>query len=225
MWQRDPLSLNHCLPNLFSKNMDESLTQFKKQLPQFQIDADIAPSSVTVSCSAKTKAFKPEYNWQKPYLNLLADICHIYHPHKYKQGQMSTKQLGVFLDIEICLIESINNAILHGHSGLSNDNAHDPDRTMAYLEACEKKLFIEPVLPLDITVKTTVTRENLIISVQDQGQGYNVDRVLGEMGIKLINEHPPTDLYSRRGLYLIHQCSDRVQFSNNGRCITMTWLC
>lgn len=92
--------------------------------------------------------------------------------------------------IMLTLNEAATNAIVHG-------NQEDPNKT--------------------VTIEASQSAGNLIISVEDQGSGFNPDDLPDPLKEEnLLNT-------GGRGVYLIKEYADKTTFSKNGRKLTMVF--
>jgi len=91
-------------------------------------------------------------------------------------------------DIKLALEESLTNAIKHGNK-------------------------LKPGLPVDVSVNTRTNQ--LIITVKDQGKGFNFKNVPDP------TEKDRLTRTSGRGVFLIKKIMDEVRFYNGGRSIRM----
>ncbi|MFQ5953081.1 MAG: ATP-binding protein [Candidatus Omnitrophota bacterium] len=94
----------------------------------------------------------------------------------------------IIFDIHVGFVEALRNAMIHG-------NKNDPDKV--------------------VRIETEVTREMIIITVEDEGDGFDPkslpDPTLDE---NLLKE-------GGRGVYLINHLMDEVEYENGGRKVVM----
>ncbi len=95
---------------------------------------------------------------------------------------------AVLSNISICVDELLNNALLHG-------NDLDESRS--------------------ISVALTFDQEKAMISVEDQGQGFDHRKMLEEFTSNA------DMLPERRGLFIVHYLMDEVVFNDRGNKVTM----
>jgi serine/threonine-protein kinase RsbW len=95
----------------------------------------------------------------------------------------------VYGNIVIAVTEAVNNSIMHG-------NKENPDKSVSI---CAR--LLNPFL--------------LAITVQDEGNGFNVDN--------LPDPTLPENILSDtgRGVYIIKEICDNVEYSRNGATVTM----
>lgn len=94
----------------------------------------------------------------------------------------------IIFDIHVAFEEALRNAMIHG-------NKLNPDKK--------------------VKVETEITPEELIISVEDEGEGFDVDKLPDPtVEENLLKE-------SGRGVYLIRYLMDEVRFENGGRRVVM----
>ena len=91
-------------------------------------------------------------------------------------------------NISICVDELFNNALLHGNN---------LDET--------KKIFI----------KLTFTHEELVLSVEDEGNGFDYKNLLMEFSNSSLN------LPKKRGLFIVNYICDDISFNKKGNKITV----
>lgn len=106
----------------------------------------------------------------------------------------ATGDIGISVDnygkILVCTLEAVNNALMHG-------NKLNPDK------------FVEIILELKC--------EDFIISVTDEGTGFNPKQVPDPTipgNIESING---------RGVYLMSRLADNIKYSKRGNVVTMTF--
>jgi serine/threonine-protein kinase RsbW len=95
----------------------------------------------------------------------------------------------VYGNIVIAVTEAVNNAIMHG-------NKENPDKNVSI-----SARLLNPFL--------------LTITVQDEGNGFNVD----DLPDPTLPENILSD--TGRGVYIIKEICDNVEYSRNGTTVTM----
>lgn len=100
-------------------------------------------------------------------------------------AELSDNQYG---NVMIALSEGVTNAILHG-------NKEDPNKK--------------------VTVNAHLTSEELIISIKDEGPGFDPDSIPDPLKDEnLMNE-------GGRGVFLMEHYADKVDFSDGGSTLTL----
>ncbi len=95
----------------------------------------------------------------------------------------------IIFDVHVGFEEALRNAMIHG-------NRNDP----------EKK----------VTIETQVTEEAVIISVEDEGEGFDP----GKLPDPTLDENLLKE--GGRGVYLINHLMDEVAYERGGRKVVMT---
>lgn len=125
--------------------------------------------------------------------------------------------LSNIVNIKMGLFEILVNAIEHGNLGITSEQKE-------YLLSSSKwedefRILIQSPLARQtfITVEITLEKNQLSITVEDQGNGFDVSRV----SEKLENAQPSTSL-SGRGIIMTKYYFDRVVYNNKGNSVTIT---
>jgi serine/threonine-protein kinase RsbW len=95
----------------------------------------------------------------------------------------------IIFDVHVGFEEALRNAMIHG-------NRQDPDKK--------------------VTVETAVTDNSVIISVEDEGEGFDPK----DLPDPTRNENLLKE--SGRGVYLMKHLMDDIRYDNGGRRVTMT---
>jgi CheY-like chemotaxis protein/anti-sigma regulatory factor (Ser/Thr protein kinase) len=133
--------------------------------------------------------------------------------------EQSLKQMKLCEDsglilLGVALHEALTNAILHGNLELSSD-LRETDEKRYYQEAQTRRAR-EPYCLRRVVVRVTLTRDEAILVVRDEGNGF--DPAL------LPDPTDPANLgrVSGRGLLLIQTFMDHVEHNTRGNEIIMT---
>jgi len=95
---------------------------------------------------------------------------------------------NILANISICIDELLNNAIIHGN---------DMDEA--------KKIYI----------KLVFDNENLSLSVEDEGKGFDYKKLLSEIA------DSSQELPTKRGLFIVNYLMDEISFNETGNMITI----
>lgn len=94
----------------------------------------------------------------------------------------------IIFEIHVAFEEALRNAMLHG-------NKLDPDKK--------------------VTIETEITSEEVIVSVENEGEGFDPDKLPDPTAEEnLLRE-------SGRGVYLIKHLMDEARYENGGRRVVM----
>jgi len=126
-------------------------------------------------------------------------------------GLYSHKPILVLL-----LVEIFNNALDHGVLGLKSSLKDGPGGMMDYYSEREKRLesYTKGQVGIKICHQLLSTGGQLNFTVSDSGEGFNYEQVIGST----------SDESHGRGLSLVDQLSERMSFSDGGRCIEVVYI-
>ncbi len=122
------------------------------------------------------------------------------------------------VDIKICLFEALLNAFEHGNLEINNQEKGrlletSPIEYEAYLT---DRMKLEPYVSRKIYVSVDVNSERAVISVADEGQGFDV------LSLPDPTDHKNIMKNSGRGLLLIKSIMSDMSFNESGNKIIMT---
>jgi len=125
-------------------------------------------------------------------------------------GLYSHKPILVLL-----LVELFNNALEHGLLELKSSLKDEPEGLISYYSERENRLKsnTEGHIKIQITHQLKSAGGELLFHVQDSGAGFDYEQVVTNT---LEEKHG-------RGLSLVRQLSERMSFSNKGRCIDVVY--
>ncbi|RMH47948.1 MAG: response regulator [Gammaproteobacteria bacterium] len=117
------------------------------------------------------------------------------------------------------LSEMYNNALEHGLLALSSELKRSAAGFTQYYNEKSKRLKQldgSHKITVDVKLRAEGTRGELVLSVRDTGPGFDVANTLSQLDQLG---------YSGRGLALLNQLCDEVEFNDSGRCtaVTMRW--
>lgn len=124
------------------------------------------------------------------------------------------------IDLKICVYESLLNALEHGNLEIPSDEKENllEESTESYEEYVEERRFQEPYASRKILLELNIESDKLTISVEDDGSGFDHE--------DLPDPTDPENLMKNlgRGILLIQNMMDEVEFNDAGNRITMTLL-
>ncbi|WP_185961500.1 ATP-binding protein [Telmatospirillum sp. J64-1] len=120
---------------------------------------------------------------------------------------------GKRMVMETALHEAIANAVQHGNLEVGSLLRQNFEDYFAYCAQLESRLADPRYANRRVHVQAGWSDSHVTFRVRDEGPGFNP---------KAVPPHRP-DRKSGRGLTLILEIADRVEFSENGRCITMVF--
>lgn len=142
------------------------------------------------------------------------NISKVFNAHLRQRFKVNS---DVINEVLVCVDEMVYNAFIHGTLGLSVE-----ERALGHsdLQNVINAKLDNPVIHarnLHICLEIDNTDENIVISVEDEGPGFDykrwLDTVKNEQMLD-IKEHG-------RGLSLLYHLSDNLEFSNEGRKVTI----
>jgi len=125
------------------------------------------------------------------------------------------------VNISVCLREALANAIIHGNLEISSTLKED---SWKQFEALVREREILPEFAeRQITIRCQMTVKQLILEVEDQGQGFDASSWQPCKPTSLANYNPmsSTLFKSGRGLLIITSLMDNVFWNESGNRITM----
>lgn len=130
---------------------------------------------------------------------------------KYESFISHTQSLQYFTALQECVL----NAIEHGNLGLSKDKKDGLtmlDNIERYHQTVKETLEKDSLGEKAVIITCEVRDEHFVTAVQDNGEGYNVKKALG-------NRKKQNTLLHSRGLRLIEGLTDDYAILDNGRCV------
>lgn len=118
--------------------------------------------------------------------------------------------------VEMALHETVANAVLHGNLGLESGLKAGPDCFESFCRRMKDLLQNPESHRRWIQVTARWTDDQLELSVEDQGQGYEISEGAGADDI---DERP-----FGRGLAIVHALASDVTISKGGRCTTLRFV-
>jgi len=117
--------------------------------------------------------------------------------------------------LSLLISEIFNNALDHGVLELESILKEGADGLMTYYNEREKRLasYTKGLVKIDISHKLRSRGGQLILTVEDSGAGFDVDKVVSSTGEEAHG----------RGLTLVKQLSESMTFTQNGRCIEVIY--
>jgi len=117
--------------------------------------------------------------------------------------------------LSLLISEIFNNALDHGVLELESILKEGVDGLMTYYNEREKRLasYTKGLVKIDISHKLRSRGGQLILTVEDSGAGFDVDKVVSSTGEEAHG----------RGLTLVKQLSESMTFTQNGRCIEVIY--
>jgi len=108
--------------------------------------------------------------------------------------------------------EALSNAVYHGNLSIPQNF-----RSKSTLLQFEQQVLEENPdnLKKNVILKVNVTDEMFEITVEDNGKGFNFDKILNK------TTPPSPDSVSGRGIYILKNSVDFIKFSNKGRTLVM----
>lgn len=122
---------------------------------------------------------------------------------------------GVRSNIFTVLSEIYNNALDHGVLGLDSKQKDSPDGFLEYFEEREKRLASLTEGEVALKVLYHAKPPCLIFNVKDSGKGFDTENIT--------SKNDSDDAYGR-GLSLIQELADRMEFEENGTSVTVWFL-
>lgn len=113
----------------------------------------------------------------------------------------------------MALEEALNNAFYHGNLEISSELKEDG--TSAFIDLARERELLEPWRSRHVYVTELVGLFGLWISIEDNGNGFNV-----EAAFERCND-PELMLSSGRGLMLMRGFSDELFFNSRGNEVTL----
>ena len=112
------------------------------------------------------------------------------------------------LRVSVAVEEAIKNAIYHGSLEVGTADATRPlDDLLA------ERLWAPPYCNRNVKVTATVSHDEAVFTIQDEGPGFDVASIEGE--------DFDGDAHGSRGIRLMRTFMDDVQFSDNGRNVVL----
>lgn len=120
---------------------------------------------------------------------------------------------GTIVRTCVALSESLHNALYHGNWELSSDLRHDDGK---YWEAAiAERRTLSPYKDRQIFVKTELSQQEVVISIRDEGPGFNPDALPDPT-------HPDhIDCACGRGVFLVRTFMDEVRYNEKGNEVTL----
>jgi anti-sigma regulatory factor (Ser/Thr protein kinase) len=149
----------------------------------------------------------------------------------YKNHNRTDKQLSKNIEyskdlmnnVKLCLIESLNNALIHGCYKLAQTRPRSRDEYWQYIQDINKCAHLPSRNHNEtIKIKASLQCHTITLSISDQGDGFDYQKKL--QNLKLLDRKKPLQLYTGRGLYLISELCSQLSFSDKGRTINMMWF-
>ncbi|NMH59434.1 fused response regulator/phosphatase [Alteromonas ponticola] len=110
------------------------------------------------------------------------------------------------------LTEMFNNSLEHGLLNLDSSIKRSPEGFIAYYDEREKRLAALQNGYISIAARYDPIGKALTLIMEDSGQGFDVERVT----------NPDLDSSSGRGVTLLRELCENVEYANNGSKITVT---
>ncbi|MFT7243923.1 MAG: DNA-binding response OmpR family regulator [Candidatus Azotimanducaceae bacterium] len=187
------------------KMFEDLIEERTKSLRELQTELDLSQSIVdvktgiqdlTISIPSQLKSASGLVD----YLGeCLAPVC-----EKYQFSPVS---------LNLCLNESLINAIVHGNLGISSELKKD-DWGKFYELVAERENSVEYQCK-QVVVKYHIDAEKFEIEIEDQGKGFDVNELPSAT-------NPHALLSSGRGVLLIRSYMSNVSWNETGNKITMT---
>ena len=138
-----------------------------------------------------------------PMAELIASqVCEFWRDRQSKQAA-----------INMALQEALSNAVHHGNLGLSSGLREG--ESSRYWELAEVRRTLSPWKDRSVYVEVEATGEDATITITDEGDGFDHNAVRScSDGSGLFKVHG-------RGITMIRELMDSVEYSNGGRTITM----
>ncbi|WP_154667480.1 ATP-binding protein [Niveispirillum irakense] len=111
-------------------------------------------------------------------------------------------------DIEICLHEALNNALIHGNLGLKEGPGGEEGAFDRFYAEIRRRLDDPDRARRRVIIDAAADAGGLCITIQDQGEGHKAHQ-----GRSLA----PPDAKSGRGIQIMRELADDVVFSDGGR--------
>lgn len=121
-----------------------------------------------------------------------------------RRGWLSPQRRG---DMEICVHEAVSNAIVHGNLDIHLGPSVDAGAFDGFYRAVQSRLADRAYACRRISVEAVLDEEELCITVRDQGRGHAGRAAAAGAEAK-----------SGRGIRIMRELADRVDFTDGGRC-------
>lgn len=138
--------------------------------------------------------------------DIVGDIIAVTRPQRHFGGQM-----------EVALYEALYNAIEHGNLALSFTEKKRLIECGRYDEFIAERRALKPYADRAVTVLLQVTPERLIITVSDEGDGFDWRAHLGP---KDDDESALLDV-NGRGITIMQSAFDTVRYNDPGNTVTL----
>jgi YesN/AraC family two-component response regulator len=120
-------------------------------------------------------------------------------------------------EVKVCLYEALSNAFEHGNLEIAGTEKVKllEQSQQAWREFLTARMREEPFCHRQITIKLEISGEEMLVSIEDQGPGFNHAARTSDVNPEALFKS------SGRGLILIQSLMDEVNFNESGNLITM----
>lgn len=187
-----------------------------------------ADDRVDLNLKIPTKRLYDAPEWRENLLShLVKELLNHAQNHKYKSLKCPEISKELKENLEICFIEAVNNAIIHGNLGLTRSLKDNKNDFLNLLEQYNQVNSSSQCLQKHVDITLTLTQQSLSISIKDEGSGYDFPAILSQLHEVYIGNIKPFSKdgykYKGRGLMLINACCDDMIISNHGTTVKMLW--
>jgi anti-sigma regulatory factor (Ser/Thr protein kinase) len=116
----------------------------------------------------------------------------------------------------VALHEALSNAVVHGNLGISSELKERDDN--AFAEALAARASDPELSGRVVDIVVDYDGENCHWTITDQGQGFDVPRVLE----RCLGDDPEMQLASGRGILMMHSLLDAVRYELEGRRVILS---
>lgn len=164
---------------------------------------------------------KPEWQWQ---LQLSAKRLSAVNPIPLIMNQINSIEGAKeqWRNLYTVLTELFVNALDHGVLGLSSELKNSAEGFSRYFNEREKRLKTLKTGFVDVSLKffQLEVGGKIIVTIKDSGSGFDVLNVLKKGAIT----NDRDSLYSGRGLYLVEQLCDTLEFKEEGTLVEGVYI-